>query len=228
MQRADLIKRAKNLLGYPILNVYMTDDMFEIELDNVETQLASNYYIEHMMEVPMETCVQLDRRKVVRVVNVVPFQETGSTIQSVLYDEFTLAANLYQFSGVRESLSSVLLAKMYGDQVKTMFGNKFDWEFDKSSGKLYMSNFPAGTQTVMVDVISPISIENAPIEIEDWIKNYFIALVKIVEGNIRRKFKNLPGAPDDGDSLVSEGTAEKEKYEQELKDILPHILGQRY
>ena len=171
---------------------------------------------------------QLDKRKVIRVVNVVPFEQHSSAIQSVLYDEFTLAANLYMYSSTQHSLSSIITAKMYGDQVKQMFGNKFDWEYDKITGKLYMSSFPAGAQTIMADVISPISIENAPIELEDWIKNYFIALVKIVEGNIRRKFKNLPGAPDDGDTLVSEGTTEKDKYEQELKDILPHILGQRY
>ena len=52
---------------------------------------------------------------------------------------------------------------------------------------------------------------------EKIVKEYSLALCKIIEGNIRRKLQSAPGAIQlDGDSLVSEGMSEKQAIEDKL------------
>lgn len=92
-----------------------------------------------------------------------------------------------------------------------------DFRFEKSSHKLYLSN--ADISRICVKYLRKYrSVE----EIDDQdvlqrVKEYSLALCKIIEGNIRRKLQSAPGAIQlDGDSLVSEGMNEKQDIESRL------------
>ena len=90
-----------------------------------------------------------------------------------------------------------------------------DWRFEKYNHTLYLSNYSKNTVSVQY-LRKYMNLE----EIEDTdilqsIKEYSLALCKIIEGNIRRKLQSAPGAISmDGDALVSEGTAEKSRLDE--------------
>lgn len=97
-----------------------------------------------------------------------------------------------------------------------------DWYFEKDSRLLYLNyyNRPAATVKFLKKYIDINEVTED--DVLDVIKNYALALCKIIEGNIRRKLQQTPGAMLlDGDALVSEGTSEK----QSIEDSLPRKFG---
>ena len=86
---------------------------------------------------------------------------------------------------------------------------------------IYNNLLCLGIEDEANDVISDLGAKLSDLEeIEDAdilqiIKEYALALCKIIEGNIRRKLQSAPGAISmDGDALVSEGTAEKSRLDE--------------
>lgn len=92
-----------------------------------------------------------------------------------------------------------------------------DFQFDKDKCELYISG--ATQPKLVIKYMVPYrKVEEIKDElVMQKVKEYALALCKIIEGMIRRKLQNTPGAMQlDGDSLVSEGNAEKDKLDQEL------------
>lgn len=92
-----------------------------------------------------------------------------------------------------------------------------DFYYDKENEELYISG--ATRDTLVIRYMMPyVQLDEVKDELVlQKVKEYALALCKIIEGMIRRKHQNTPGAMQlDGDSLVSEGTAEKSTLDQEL------------
>lgn len=97
-----------------------------------------------------------------------------------------------------------------------------DWYFEKDSRVLYLNYYDRPKVTVKYLKKYTDLSEVSEDDILDFVKNYALALCKITEGNIRRKLQQAPGAMLlDGDSMVSEGTSEK----QALEESLPRKFG---
>lgn len=152
------------------------------------------------------------------VVEVMNYNKASATRARVIADDtdlFSVSRYLYNYN----DLSDPYIFLMQKNAVSTLqnFVRLDDQHFDRQSHTLYVSNYNGKELTVRY-LRSYRSIE----EIKDTdvlqrVKEYALALCKIVEGNIRRKLQAAPGAIQlDGDSLVSEGISEKQAIEARL------------
>lgn len=95
----------------------------------------------------------------------------------------------------------------------------FDWYLDYTAQKLYLDNF-SGLITVEYTK-SHITAEDLSHDTAwfSWIRDYTLALCKVIEGRIRNKFK-VSSAPFEieADELIQEGNQEKENLEQQLTE----------
>ena len=95
----------------------------------------------------------------------------------------------------------------------------YDWYLDYTSQKLYLDNY---TGLVTVEYTkSNITMEDLAHDTVwlGWVRDYTLALCKIIEGRIRNKFK-VASAPFEieSDELISEGNSDKQDLEQRLED----------
>lgn len=102
--------------------------------------------------------------------------------------------------------------------------NLGDWHFDKQNHSLYLSNYTESAVTVRyLRAYTDLSEVTDELVIQK-VKEYALALCKIIEGMIRRKLQSAPGAIQlDGDSLVSEGTSEKNMLDQTLPTTFKYL-----
>jgi hypothetical protein len=99
-----------------------------------------------------------------------------------------------------------------------------DWKYIPATRTLLLNNM---TSDVVVEYFLPYT-ELSQVDGNEMVlqklKEYALALCKIVEGTIRRKLQNTPGAMMlDGDSLVSEGTSEKLRLDEEIPNIFKFL-----
>ena len=65
-------------------------------------------------------------------------------------------------------------------------------------------------------------------EVWNWIYNYALAKVKIIEGRIRSKFRDSSSSlVSDGETLVAEGKEEVQNLEQSIDNLIPLNIGVR-
>lgn len=99
-----------------------------------------------------------------------------------------------------------------------------DFYFDKQKCELYVSG-ATKSKLVIKYMIPYRDIDEIKDELViQKIKEYALALCKIIEGMIRRKLQNTPGAMQlDGDAMVSEGNSEKDKLDRELPTTFKYL-----
>lgn len=156
-----------------------------------------------------------DSIAVISIENIDNPSATSAQVAQNDTDLFSVSRYLYNYN----DLSDPYIFLMQKNAVSTLqsFVSSTDYYFDKHTHKLMLSNFDG--KSVCVKYLRKYrSVE----EIEDndilqRVKEYALALCKIIEGNIRRKLQSAPGAIQmDGDSLVSEGMSEKQNIEDRL------------
>ena len=107
---------------------------------------------------------------------------------------------------------------------KKYYSSEMAWTWVRSTdsedvgGKLYVTRYPAGATKLACMCLKRITL-NEDVKDEhilDWLLNYTLALIKIIEGNVLRKGQ-LIGIKDDGNNLLSEGAKEKEQLEETLR-----------
>lgn len=122
---------------------------------------------------------------------------TGSDWNNQMY-------NLLAIQNSRAQMNSMILS---------------DWYLDNGDQKLYLDNYNGWIT---------IEYTKSRIKIEDlahdtawlgWVRDYTLALCKIIEGRIRGKFK-VQSAPFEieADELISEGNNDKQELEQKLDE----------
>ena len=95
----------------------------------------------------------------------------------------------------------------------------YDWYLDYNGQKLYLDNY-SGVITVEYTK-SHITAEDLDHDTTwySWIRDYTLALCKVIEGRIRNKFK-VQSAPFEveADELIQEGNSDKQELEQQLNE----------
>ena len=106
---------------------------------------------------------------------------------------------------------------------QTYVGSDFRWTFVKSEdpnndgGYVYCNNLPTRNSAIFVVGTKRITnTEDIKQEyILDWVLSYTKALVQMIEGNTLRK-AGIVNIKNDGDDLVREGKADKERLQEQL------------
>lgn len=214
----DLIDEIKIDLGCDINSLGISDASIGIKIKEALRKVSVYAPYVCVETIPVEKNTAQLPEDATTVIEVLNLDKPSSTAARVVADDtdlFSVSRYMYNYN----DLSDPYIFLMQKNAVSTLqnFVRMTDYRYEKSTHTLYVSNFQ-GSQLVVKYLREYRSIE----EIQDTdvlqtVKEYALALCKIIEGNIRRKLQSAPGAIQlDGDSLVSEGMSEKQDIESSL------------
>jgi hypothetical protein len=132
------------------------------------------------------------------------------------------AANVGNVTGIQNILTDFHLLQAYRKFSQRILGTEGQWEF-KGDRKIRLFPTPRGSFPVFVEYIPHVNHLTSPTS-REIIKRALVAEAKIMIGNIRSKFGNIP-APDggnlslNGEQMRTEGQAEKEKAEEDARKL---------
>jgi len=225
MLLSELVEEIKVDLGCDINSLGISDESIARKVHEALRKISiyapyvcvENFTVEgNSVQLPKDTTT------VVEVLNLDKPSATRARVVADDTDLFSVSRYLYNYN----DLSDPYIFLMQKNAVSTLqnFVRLTDTRFEKSEHKLYLSNVDVKNLCIKY-LRNYRSVE----EIEDndvlqRVKEYALALCKIIEGNIRRKLQSAPGAIQlDGDSLVSEGMEEKRNIEERLVSEFQNI-----
>lgn len=217
----DLTSEIKVDLGSDINTLGISDESIAVKI-NEAIRKVSSYAplsvvqtfdgVTDSIELPATTCT---------VIQCLTQSVNSSTVDrnSPIYDEadlFNASRYIYNYNPITDPY----IYMMRINELNTLqnFVSLTDWYYNKENHTVYFNNPPSSRLTIKYLKKYESLSEVSDIDIYQCIKEYSLALCKIIEGNIRRKLQNAPGAISlDGDALVSEGISEKAR----LDDWIP-------
>ena len=214
----DLVEEIKIDLGCDVNSLGIKDTSIEVKIREALRKISvyAPYVCTEMFTIN-NGVVQLpdDANTVVEVMNLAKPSATNAKVVADDTDLFSVSRYLYNYN----DLSDPYIFLMQKNAVSTLqnFVKLTDYHYNKSEHKLYLSNFHG--QDLCIRYLREYrSVEEiTDTDVLQTVKEYALALCKIIEGNIRRKLQSAPGAIQlDGDSLVSEGMSEKQDIESRL------------
>lgn len=151
---------------------------------------------------------------------------TGGGDGGSLFEPFNLAySNTYLLSSTNMGgLATYYAFASYQKLVGKMFGSFINFTWNASTKKLTIMQRPRGEETLLIwcyNYKPDFVILNDPYA-GIWIKDYALAVAKMMLGEAREKFTQIAspqgGTQLNGTALKNEGLAATEKLEEELKN----------
>lgn len=214
-----MVEEIKSDLGNDIVSLGISNNTIVLKLKEALRKVSSFApYIKLETYNPENSRIKLSE-ETVAVVQVLTEDASKSVDrESPIYDEkdlFNATRYIYNYSG--STLRDPYIYMMNITELRTLQNmvEIKDWFYNKEDYTLYLSNYTARAITVRSLEKYKDLEQVTDIDVIQTIKEYALALCKIVEGNIRRKLQSAPGSIQmDGDSLVSEGIAEKNRLDE--------------
>lgn len=221
MDIKEIVDEIKLDLGADINSLGISDETIELKIKEAVRKISiyapcvkSGYFpvVNGQVKMPDDTT------GVLQVLNQTTVNSTTGDVNLYQNDTDLFSVSRYLFN--YNDLSDPFIFLMQKNQLKTIQGfiSLHDWRYDSYQNILYVNNF--GGKTLSLIYMSKFSdnLEDIrDIDILQAAKEYALALCKIIEGQIRRKLQSAPGAIQmDGDALVSEGMAEKQRLDEWL------------
>lgn len=230
MPKAKLVKRLKSFLGYPVVDLYVTDDMIEDMIDMCVDEFSSAVFNKQIRVFPKASILHLNPNEVAFIVRVqdVGFKGRSSVVGDAAMSapEFSLFSTDY-FYLPEGSLSGYFQAKTLFNQYKNVSGDKLDFKYDSTTGDLYISNIPRDCQYISVVMKTYHTLESITEFYNDFFTRFILAHVKIAEGRIRSKYSVQVGTPQDGQVLIDQGREDLATLRQEMSSFISYDFGVR-
>lgn len=204
LNRAKILEYTKTRLGYPVVDLAITDDMISKQID-----FAINKIIPYLNNIEVLTVygkvVKFQHKRVYAVIRVT----SSADVESVNIDK-AINYGFYITNSTR-SLTNMAVWNYYTDSVQDDL-NQIG--FRLIGDTLYIDG---GNSPWTVEAITDDSISTMTDDYVNWIEDYTVALVKCIEGEIRSKVK-ITGSPveTNGSELKQEGITEKAALEEKL------------
>ena len=204
LNRAKILEYTKTRLGYPVVDLAITDDMISKQID-----FAINKIIPYLNNIEVLTVygkvVKFQHKRVYAVIRVT----SSADVESVNIDK-AINYGFYITNSTR-SLTNMAVWNYYTDSVQDDL-NQIG--FRLIGDTLYIDG---GNSPWTVEAITDNSISTMTDDYVNWIEDYTVALVKCIEGEIRSKVK-ITGSPveTNGSELKQEGITEKAALEEKL------------
>lgn len=224
LDRASWLNYIKTSLGYPIVNIYMTDEMIEQQISFALRKVLPWVNAVEFLEVGKKTTFT-DRivYAVLRVHQMGYVDSQTSTNAGASYYDLLITKSIYNqlggtdvdaYSSSSSGLVNAALYNYYAEEVRADFN---PIGFRLIGDTLYVDDAGGSSGPFTAECITDRSIHNMTEDYQTWVLEYSLALCKITEGEIRSKV-TITGSPLtlNGTELKSEGKAEKESLEQKL------------
>lgn len=229
MTNAEMIENAKEELGHPVLSIHTPDASIEHFIEVGLSQITSKVLRKVNMSLPCLPTQHLNNVEVPLIIDVIPYkaspQHSGLTY---MRDAFSISEAMEYYNVSTETIEIPILATMFHNQVNNAFNMAFDWHYDRHTGTLYTTNVPSDADCLAVTAKILYTRETLTTELENWLYEYTLAKLKVVEGRIRSKYKEGSiGAPSDGDTLIAEGKEELTSLTEKLESFVALDIGRR-
>ena len=204
LNRAKILEYTKTRLGYPVVDLAITDDMISKQID-----FAINKIIPYLNNIEVLTVygkvVKFQHKRVYAVIRVT----SSADVESVNIDK-AINYGFYITNSTR-SLTNMAVWNYYTDSVQDDL-NQIG--FRLIGDTLYIDG---GNSPWTVEAITDDSISTMTDDYVNWIEDYTVALVNSIEGEIRSNVK-ITGSPveTNGSELKQEGITEKAALEEKL------------
>lgn len=221
LDRANWLNYIKTSLGFPVVNVYMTDEMIEQQITMALRKVAPYVNAVEFIEVGRVT-----KFTDILVYAVIRVHEPGyagdeAVSSSSSYYDLLISRSIYNQLGGTDvgninsssGLVTSALYNYYGEEVRATLN---PIGFRLIGDTLYVDANGSGS-VFTAECITDRSIHNMTEDYQSWVLRYSLCLCKQIEGRILRKVK-VSGSPveQDGDSLSSEGATEQKELEEKL------------
>lgn len=212
-ERNQLIQTLKYQLGYPLVCTNLTDQHFNIAVDNAIQQLrtrADNAYFRQYLPILMQPNMQTiylndptnGSNRVVDVMKVHRLNIMGmSTVgESGLYGQTFL--NQLFYPGAQVDLTTIYMIHQYAELFSLVFAGDIAFSWRETTRQLTLFRKAFNEEKILIEV----SMEKTEQELlqdrylMQWIQQWATAEAMMMQGRIRSKYTSLPG-PGGGLSL---------------------------
>lgn len=191
------------------------DDLHEIIQHAIEVLRPRYSGVRYIQVNGVNSPIDVSSHNIIEVVDVYETQDTGiSQLQSQMF----MNPGIFVFnSNFKDNYVQYLTYKKLASSYQTV--EKTTWKYDHVHQLLYLSKPNNVVLKCLVQLRTVTDIEEECSWVA-WFKDYCLALAKICVGRKRSKY-TLSNAQYqlDGNTLISEGTAEKERLETEIKGL---------
>jgi hypothetical protein len=202
MTREDLVESVKIQLGYPVVTLYTKDDQINAMIGTAIRKCQGKACPTFSMSVTIS-----DGKVAIKDLNIEAVKNIYPDVGTALYPADIFSNNLYIQANLMEAAWA---AGKRSEQEKLALS---DYYMDRDF--LYVDNF-SGVVTVEY-VKKDIEYDDLDTEWRGWVESYTTALIKIIEGRIRGKYKLQSGPFEvEADQLISEGTSTLQDLESKL------------
>ena len=202
--KSQILEIVKTRLGYPVIDLAITDDMILKQIDFAITKIVPYLNNIEILTVSGKV-VKFEHKKVYAVLRVASATDT----EAVSLDK-AVDYGFYMMNNHR-SLVDCALWNYWCDTVQQDL-NQIG--FRLVGDTLYIDG---GNAPWTIEAITDLSVSTMTEDYVNWVLDYSVALVKCIEGEIRSKVK-ITGSPVEmnGSELKSEGITEKKELEEKL------------
>lgn len=202
--KLDLLESIKIRLGYPVIDLAITDDMIMKQIDFAIKRIVP--YLNNMEFITVNSkTVKFEDKHVYTVLRVTSsYTDSNINIDKAINQGFYIVGN-------NRKLVDCALWNYWRDTVQQDL-NQIG--FRLVGDTLYIDG---GNAPWTIEAITDLSVSTMTEDYVNWVLDYSVALVKCVEGEIRSKVK-ITGSPVEmnGSELKSEGITEKKELEEKL------------
>jgi len=234
-ERANLIQVIKRQLGWPTVCVELTEEHFQLAVDNALQEFrrrADNAYTMKYFIMPFQKNQDLyylndpvvGTDKVVDVIKIWRVSGLGLVAQGEngIYGQSFLQ-QLYA-PGVVD-LTSIYLMNAYAEQFSQIFAGEIGFRWNEATRRLQLLRRLGHDEKILVES----SAERTEQEIlvdryaQQWIQGWAVSEAKMILGHIRSKFATLPGAGGgvqlNGSELLQSAFEDQQELLRQINDF---------
>lgn len=204
LNRLQLLDAVKTRLGYPVVDIAITDEMINKQIDFAISKIVP--YLNNIEVITSyEKTVKFEHNQVFAVLRVTSSNdENNINIDKAINQGFYLVNN-------HRTLVDCALWNYYTTSVQDDLN---PIGFRLIGDTLYIDG---GNSPWTIEAITDKSIHTMTEDYVNWVLDYSVALSKCIEGEIRSKVK-ITGSPieTNGGELKAEGITEKKDLEEKL------------
>ena len=204
LNKLDLLEEVKTRLGYPVIDLAITDDMILSQINSAIKKIIP--YLNNIEVITTSTAkTTFTDKNVYAVLRV----SSSSDLSNINLDK-AINQGFYIVNNNR-TIVDCALWNYYCDTIQNDL-NQIG--FRLIGNTLYIDG---GNPPYTIEAITDESIYTMTDDFINWCLDYSVALVKCIEGEIRSKVK-ITGSPveTNGSELKSEGITEKKELEEQL------------
>lgn len=235
-ERLNLMDILKKQLGYPMVCTNLTDDHFNIAIDNAIQEVrhrADNAYFRQYIPLVLNpgqqvyyfNDPQIGTDRVVDVMKVHRLNIMGMSVvgESGIYAQTFL--NQLFYPGAQVDLTTIYMIQQYAEMYSTIFAGDIAFQWRETTRQLTLFRKAFSKENVLVEV----SMEKTEQELlqdrwlVQWIQQWAEAEALLMQGRIRSKYPSLPGPGGglslNGSDLIAEAQGLQEDCLRQIMDM---------